>query len=100
MQYRHHCHCAARGGSGRLVCMKGSPEEKNWLSRAASAVAGTVREMNDAQQRVLRQRVAYDSSLPSPRKAPSTYPEFLLRTSAPSRHEPTAAQRAAGRGVR
>lgn len=73
---------------------------RNWLGRAASAVLGVIDEMNDAQRRALRVRLAYDQVLPSPAKAPDTYGEFLLRTLGPARHEPTARQRAAGRRVR
>ena len=70
------------------------------LARAASAVLRTAREMNDAQLRLQRARMSYDVYLPDPGRAPATYAEFLLRTSAPARHEPTAAQRDAGREVR
>jgi len=73
---------------------------RNWLGRTASAVLGVIEEMNDAQQRALRARMAYDQFLPNPAKAPDTYQEFLLRTSGPARHEPTARQRGAGRRVR
>jgi hypothetical protein len=70
------------------------------LARAASAVLKTAREMHDAQQLLQRARMSYDTYLPDPASAPGTYAEFLLRTSAPARHEPTAAQRGAGRKVR
>jgi len=73
---------------------------QNWLSRTASAVLGVIDEMNDAQRRALRARMAYDQFLPNPAQAPDTYQEFLLRTSGPARHEPTAGQRRAGRRVR
>jgi hypothetical protein len=56
--------------------------------------------MNDAQLRLQRARMSYDVYLPDPGRAPATYAEFLLRTSVPARHEPTAAQRGAGREVR
>ena len=73
---------------------------RNWLGRTASAVLGVIEEMNDAQRRALRARMAYDQFLPNPAQAPDTYQEFLLRTSGPARHEPTATQRTAGRRVR
>jgi hypothetical protein len=73
---------------------------QNWLGRTASAVLGVIEEMNDAQQRAARARLAYDQFLPNPGKAPETYQEFLLRTSGPARHEPTARQRTAGHRVR
>jgi hypothetical protein len=63
-------------------------------------VLAAAREMNDAQQRLQRARMSYDRYLPAPGTAPDTYAEFLLRTCAPPRHEPTAAQRSAGRKVR
>jgi hypothetical protein len=112
--YRHHCHCAADSGRGKLDAMTAStprshpPQprqprpaaQRNWLGRTASAVLSVLDEMNDAQRRVLRAQRAYDRFLPDPAAAPETYPEFLLRTSGPSSHEPTARQRAAGRRVR
>lgn len=74
--------------------------QRNWLGRTAAAVLGAIDEMNDAQRRALRARLAYDQFLPNPAEAPDTYQEFLLRTSGPARHEPTARQRGAGRRVR
>lgn len=77
------------------------PEARqNWLGRTASAVLAVIGEMNEAQRRVLRARLAYDQVLPVPGQAPDTYQEFLLRTSGPASHEPTARQRQAGRRVR
>jgi hypothetical protein len=73
---------------------------RNWLGRTASAVLGVIDEMNDAQRRAQRARLSYDRVLPDPAAAPETYREFLLRTSGPVQHEPTARQRAAGRRVR
>jgi hypothetical protein len=112
--YRHYCHCAADAGDGKLDAMSASTPQshsphscqpppaarRNWLGRAAFAVLGVIEEMNDAQRRAARARVAYDQFLPSPAKAPDSFQEFLLRTSGPARHEPTARQRAAGRRVR
>jgi len=54
----------------------------------------------DTKQLLQRARLSYDAYLPAPGKAPDTYAEFLLRTSVPARHEPTAAQRGTGREVR
>jgi len=76
------------------------PARRNWLGRTAFAVLGVIEEMNDAQRRAARARMAYDQVLPNPAQAPDSYQEFLLRTSGPARHEPTARQRAAGRRVR
>jgi len=84
----------------RPPCPPQPAPRRNWLGRTASAVLGVIEEMNDAQQRALRARMAYDQFLPNPAKAPDTYQEFLLRTSGPARHEPTARQRTAGRRVR
>jgi len=44
-------------------------------------------------------RLAVDSYSPNPDSAPGSYREFLLRTSHPLLHEPTARQRQAGRAV-
>jgi hypothetical protein len=63
-------------------------------------VLSVISQMNDAQRRVVRARLACDPCLPGPARAPETYQEFLLRTRGPARHEPTARQRAAGRRVR
>jgi hypothetical protein len=110
--YRHHCHCAANVADGKLETMTASSPpshsphpprpaaRRNWLGRTASAVLGAIDEMNDAQRRALRARLAYDRFLPNPAEAPDTYRECLLRTSGPARHEPTARQRASGRRVR
>jgi hypothetical protein len=77
-----------------------SATRRTWLGRTASAVLTVLDEMNDAQRRATRARLAYDLLLPDPGKAPETYQEFLLRTSGPAPHEPSAQRRAAGRHVR
>lgn len=78
----------------------GPSDGRNWLSRAASAVLDTLREMDYAQRRALANRMSYTGVLPDPSKAPDTYQEFLLRTWSAPLHEPTAGQRADGRQVR
>jgi hypothetical protein len=112
--YRHYCHCAAEVADGKLDPMTASSPQshrpdprqpqpaatRHWLGRTASAVLTVLDEMNDAQRRVLRVRLAYDQFLPDPAAAPDTYQEFLLRTSGLAWHEPTSRQRAAGRRVR
>ncbi|HEY6790171.1 MAG TPA: hypothetical protein VI365_22970 [Trebonia sp.] len=59
----------------------------------ARRLAGTVREMNDAVRLMTEIRLA--RSLGFGDEVPATYAEFLLRTSATSAHEPTAACRQA-----
>ena len=54
-------------------------------------MAGTVREMNDAVRRTSEIRLTRPLGFGD--EVPATYAEFLLRTSATSVHEPTAARR-------
>jgi hypothetical protein len=59
-------------------------------------VAGTIREMNDAVKLTTEFRLSRGLGFSD--EPPATYAEFLLRTSATSVHEPSAARRqAAGR---
>ena len=61
-------------------------------------VASTIREMNDAVR--LSTEFRLSRGLGFADEPPATYAEFLLRTSATSVHEPSAARRqaAGGRG--
>jgi len=63
------------------------------ISDLARRVAGTVREMNEAVRRMTELRMTRDLGYRS--GPPSTYAEFLLRTSVTTVHEPSARQRAA-----
>ena len=81
----HYCHCRLPGGLGMLKCMR--------ISDFARRVAGAVREMNDAVRRMTELRLTRDLGLGN--GPPSTYAEFLLRTSATTVHEPSARRRAA-----
>jgi len=54
-------------------------------------LADTVREMNDAVRRTSEIRLTRPLGFGD--EVPATYAEFLLRTSATSVHEPTAARR-------
>jgi hypothetical protein len=67
------------------------------LQRIAKRVTATVREMNEAQQRMIALRMATDRYLMHPGTPPDTYAEFLMRTSGPLLHEPPAADRTARR---
>jgi hypothetical protein len=59
-------------------------------------VASTIREMNDAVKLTTELRLSRELGFGD--EPPATYAEFLLRTSATSVHEPSAARRqAAGR---
>ena len=60
----------------------------------------TLTEMNYALKRITQLRLAYDRYSDEPNAGPDNYAEFLLRTSSPLRHEPSADQRDAGRLVR
>jgi hypothetical protein len=63
------------------------------VRRAAGKLAETVREMNEAQQRMLARQTATDRYTLHPDTAPDTYAEFLFRTSGALLHEPSARQR-------
>jgi hypothetical protein len=67
------------------------------VRRIAERVTATVREMNEAQQRMMALRMAADRYLINPDTPPDTYAEFLMRTSGPLLREPSAAKRAATR---
>jgi hypothetical protein len=54
-------------------------------------VASTIREMNDAVKLSTEYRLSRAAGFGD--EAPDTYAEFLLRTSASSVHEPSAARR-------
>jgi hypothetical protein len=62
--------------------------------RLAGKFAAVVGEMNDAQRRMVVLRAAQDRYLPNSNEGPSTYHEFLIRTSGPLLHEPAASRRA------
>jgi hypothetical protein len=64
--------------------------------RAASVVA----ECNYAQRRLTQIRLSPDGYMNDSEHAPSTYGEFLLRTSGSVWREPSARDRAAGRPCR
>jgi len=54
-------------------------------------LVGIIREMNDAVKLMTEIRLTRELGFGN--EAPATYAEFLLRTSATSVHEPTAARR-------
>jgi hypothetical protein len=66
---------------------------KTTVWRVAGKVADTVREMNEAQRRMLVLRTATDRYVENPGAAPGTYDEFLARTSGVLLHEPPARKR-------
>lgn len=68
------------------------------VSSLARRVHDVVSEMNYATRRVTELRLSY--GVAESDRAPDTYAEFLLRTAATTRHEPSARRRAAGRRVR
>jgi hypothetical protein len=59
-------------------------------------VASTIREMNDAVRLSTEYRLSRGLGFGD--EPPATYAEFLLRTSATSVHEPSAARRQAAAG--
>lgn len=66
------------------------------LLRRIAAVA----ECRYARRRATALRTSADTYTSDPGGAPENYREFLLRTSGPLRHEPSAAHRRAGQPVR
>jgi hypothetical protein len=65
---------------------------KTTVRRVAGKLAGVVREMNEAQHRMLVLRTAPDRYIQNA-GAPDTYHEFLARTSGALLHEPPASKR-------
>jgi len=63
------------------------------LRRLAAKVVAVVEEMNYAQRRLTILRAAPDRYMLNGNEAPSTYDEFLARTSGPMLHEPPASRR-------
>jgi hypothetical protein len=63
------------------------------LRRLVAKVAAVVGEMNYAQRRMVILRAAPDRYLLNSQEGPSTYHEFLARTSGPLLHEPPASCR-------
>ena len=67
---------------------------KSALQRAASKVAETVHEMNEAQRLMLVLNTSPERYARSQGFVPDTYQEFMARTSGVLRHEPSARRRA------
>ncbi|MDQ2815478.1 MAG: hypothetical protein M3Z75_27430 [Actinomycetota bacterium] len=70
----------------------------SWIIRLARRVGYVVSEMHFATRRASALMFSY--GLVEPDRAPDTYAEFLLRTPASWRHEPTAQGRATGDQIR
>jgi hypothetical protein len=66
---------------------------KTAVRRVAGKLADVVREMNEAQRRMLVLRTAMDRHIQNANTAPDTYDEFLVRTSGLLLHEPSARKR-------
>jgi hypothetical protein len=70
----------------------------SWVVRLTRRVRHGVLELHDANRRASELMFSY--GLAESNRAPDTYAEFLLRSRANVRHEPTACGRAGGRQVR
>jgi hypothetical protein len=70
------------------------------IRRIARRIGSVVAECNYAQRRLTQLRLNPDSYIYDSEHAPSSYGEFLFRTSGPLQHEPSARDRAAGRHCR
>jgi hypothetical protein len=66
------------------------------IERITRTLAGIVEECNYAQRRLLELRMDPQRYVFAGPNAPDSYLEFLMRTSRPLRHEPSARERAAG----
>jgi hypothetical protein len=66
------------------------------LTRIAHALRAAAADAAYARRRALSLTLAYDRHLAQPHAAPADYAEFLLRSSAPLLHEPTAEERLGG----
>ena len=87
------------GGMDAYTSSPSAPSRRaSWVVRLARRVSYTVSEMQYASKRA--SELKFSSGLAESDRAPNTYAEFLLRTSAGLRHEPTAHGRATGRQVR
>lgn len=60
------------------------------LRQLAGRLAAVLREMDEAQRRMLVVRTALDRYMENPDEAPDTYAEFLMRTSGALVREPSA----------
>lgn len=69
------------------------------LRTLARRLGSVVSECNEAQRRTTVLMTSADRSLVVPGQAPDTYQDFLLRTSGPLVHEPSAASRSPGQPV-
>jgi len=70
----------------------------SWIASLARRVWHAASEMHYATTVASSLMLSY--GLPESDRAPDTYAEFLFRTSATRRHEPSARRRAAGKEVR
>lgn len=70
------------------------------IHRIARRIGSVVAECNYAQRRLAQLRLNPDSYIDDSKHAPSSYGEFLFRTSGPLQHEPSARDRSAGRHCR
>jgi hypothetical protein len=70
------------------------------INRIARRIGSVVAECNYAQRRLTQLRLSPDTYIYDSEHAPSSYGEFLFRTSGPLQHEPSARDRAAGRHCR
>ena len=64
------------------------------LRTLARRVRAAIAECNYAQRRITVFQANPDGYLVAPSQAPDTYQDFLLRSSGPLEHEPSAADRA------
>jgi hypothetical protein len=75
-----------------------------WVTLAAARgvrkVGSVIAELYRQQERINARLLSYDTQMTCPDVPPQTYGEFLLRTSGPLRHEPSARARLSGRPVR
>lgn len=66
------------------------------IRRALKGIASAVAECNEVQRRLFELRMDPQRYVFSRFAVPDTYADFLLRTSGPLRHEPSARERSSG----
>jgi hypothetical protein len=66
---------------------------KTAMRRAAVRLADAVREMHEADRRMMALQTSVDRYADNPDAAPDTYDEFLVRTSGVLLREPSARKR-------
>jgi hypothetical protein len=83
--------------AGNAKCMRkdysSHTDHQPAIRRALKGIASAVAECNEAQRRLFELRMDPERYAFARFAVPDTYADFLLRTSGPLRHEPSARER-------